>query len=235
MLSIAATVLSLVVMVALLLTSVDRILNSPCGASCGFALDKAGSSNPLDMGLAKLSGYFPLDFIVFTVLVCYMFLSTLHGLVMIGVRICCVELYSIAPKRTMPHGILMGSWMVMFVVLTFNFQTLTLAPQYTTFGNQFFLNTSAPGAVKQDCTLSDAAYASNSSAIPGNPCMMTQISRIINTVNVQTPFVGVTLFFSNLVFVGFFLLFVVYALFRGKSKGGERDFLSDGNNYDDNF
>lgn len=47
-----------------------------------------------------------------------------------------IQLYEVKKKSTMPHGLVMGVWLLMFVVLLLNVELLTLAPQYTTFGNQ---------------------------------------------------------------------------------------------------
>lgn len=204
---------SLFVVVSFILSSIDMLVNSKCGPACGYRVDTPQIQNPSDVALSALSQYFPMDFILFGFLACYLFVSSIHGLVMIGVRLLCWKLYSMPPRRTMPHAVLMGSWMIMFVVLTLNMQILTFAPQYATFGNQFFVNRTN-GPEKLACTLEVALHNHTT----GDFCKMTQISRIINTINVQTPFVGVVLFFANLGFVGFYFLFSLIAIFKPTSR-----------------
>jgi LMBR1 domain-containing protein 1 len=204
---------SLFVVISFVLSSIDMLVNSKCGAACGYRVESPEIQNPSDVALSALSQYFPMDFILFGFIACYLFVSSIHGLVMIGVRILCWKLYSMPPRRTQPHAVLMGSWMIMFVVLTLNMQILTFAPQYATFGNQFYYNQTL-SASKLDCTLEVSIH----NHTKGDFCKMTQIARIINTINVQTPFVGVVLFFANLAFVGFYCLFSLVAIFKPVSR-----------------
>lgn len=232
-LAIVAWALSLLIMVSLAMSTTDRLMHSQCGSSCAYALDSPTLFNPLDEVLKLLAPAFPLDFVFFGVLVLYVFLATVHGLVMLGVRLCVWKLYSFFPRRTMPNGVLMGCWMVMFVVLVLNMQVLTLSPSYVTFGTQFMVanstaanatsttNTSTSSlaaAVQMKCTLGASIHDTSI-----NACTMTKVGLILNTFNVQLPFFAAVLFFANLGFLGLYLVFNIIALFRSKAKTGRAD------------
>jgi len=213
---------SLLIVLSLTLSSVDKLMHSTCKYSCAWALDSPTLPNPIDLMLTQFSKAFPIDFLVFGGLTIYMFLCALSGLVTLGVRIFFWKLYEIRPRNTSPTALLMGCWMLMFVALSLNMEVLTLAPRYASFGNQFYYSNSTgiPSNVsltsdlehnllwlndqlgsKEDCTIEE----SNTNG----RCVMSQVSRFIHMIDLQLPFFGVVLFFANLAFLGFFLLWLV--------------------------
>jgi len=68
-------------------------MNSECGISCGFVVEKNTYFNPLDQFLVQLSKFFPLDYILFATILLYVFISSLYGLVKLGVRIICFTVH----------------------------------------------------------------------------------------------------------------------------------------------
>ncbi len=107
----------------------------------------------------------------------------------------------------MPNAMLMGSWILMFVALALNMEILTFTPQYATFGSQFYMkpdNSSGEVVlVRTDCTIDVAG-------IGENVCVMSQVARFIQLINIQLPFFGVILFFANLVFLAAYFFTLVY-------------------------
>merc|ERR1711967_205816 len=73
MIGISMMVISLLVVVSLLLTLLDRLLHSPCGWSCGYTLKERLIFNPIDEIFLRLSKIFPVDFIILATLVLYIF------------------------------------------------------------------------------------------------------------------------------------------------------------------
>jgi LMBR1 domain-containing protein 1 len=82
---------------AILITSLDRVvslnlskvklLNSECGYSCGFLIQKEHFLNPMDWILVKLSNYFPADYIIFFIIVSFVFISSFYGNIKAGTKI----------------------------------------------------------------------------------------------------------------------------------------------------
>jgi len=142
---------SLLLVVSILLSTIDRFQNSDCGASCGYALTQASLWNPIDKGMVTFSKVFPIDYIFFALLVFYFMIATINGLVALGVRCLCYKLYDVVKGQTQPHALVMGTWLIMMCMLVLNMQIITLAPQYSTFGQEFYynwrLNQSQPQAV----------------------------------------------------------------------------------------
>jgi len=223
---------SLLIVISITLSSVDKLMHSTCKYSCAWALDKPTLPNPIDLMLKEFSKAFPIDFLVFGALTVYMFVCSLSGLVTLGVRIFFWRLYDIRPRNTAPTALLMGCWMLMFVALSLNMEVLTLSPQYATFGNQFYYTSNSTiiptngtiingtdithpnfgdslffgeeTATKETCTI-DVSDTNGQ-------CIMSQVSRFIHLIDLQLPFFGVVLFFANLAFVAFFVIWMVREL-----------------------
>jgi LMBR1 domain-containing protein 1 len=170
-LAIPLLLLSFLIVVSMTITVIDKFLHSPCGPSCGYALDSPQIINPIDQALRFLNQFFPLDAIAFAGLVIYIYFACVHGMVSLGVRILVWKLYSIKKGNSYPHAIMMAAWFLMFIALVLNMQVLTLAPQYSTFGNQFYVTSSYNNATKSleyskySCTVQISQYV---------PCNRTQ-------------------------------------------------------------
>jgi len=204
--------LSILIVLSLAMSSVDKLMHSTCKYSCAYSIPKPTLPNPIDLMLGEFSKAFPIDFLVFGGLTCYMFVCALNGLVNLGVRLFVFRIYEIRAKHSMPSALLMGCWMLMFVALALNMEVLTLSPQYATFGNQFYANITMSGGptpiiqvTKEKCTieLSDT----------NGQCIMSQVGRFIHLIDLQLPFFGVVLFFANLLFIAAYLLFLTRELF----------------------
>lgn len=90
MLGITAACLSILIFGSLFLGAIDRLLNSECGFSCGFMATQTSVFNPLDSVLVYFSTMFPLDYLLFGILMIYIFISSLYGIVSSGVKLLCV-------------------------------------------------------------------------------------------------------------------------------------------------
>lgn len=73
------------------ITNLDRYLNSQCGFTCGYVIEKYTFFNPLDFILVEMSKYYPLDFILFATILFYMFITCLYGLVRLGIKFLCIN------------------------------------------------------------------------------------------------------------------------------------------------
>lgn len=227
---ITLSLVSLLMVVSIAITVTDKLMHSECKLKCGYALDKTTFPNPIDLVLTESAKVFPVDFVVFGFFAIYTFICSVNGLVALGVRLCGYKLYNIRPSRTMPHALLFGTWLLMFVVLTINIQTMTLSPQYATFGTQFFFPasnhthphpntthhngmvlTDTSSSSKTECTM--AGYVQH-----GNQCAMTQIGAFVHTLNLQIPFFGGVIFFANILFIAVYLLSLTCVLVCGRGK-----------------
>ena len=81
MVGVITLIISVLFVLSLLLGSINRLISSECGFSCGFIETKSTIFNPLDSLLVSISCYFPLDYFVFSSIILYIFVSSLYGIV----------------------------------------------------------------------------------------------------------------------------------------------------------
>ena len=106
-----------------------------------------------------------------------------------GIRLLWVKLYSVRARKTAPQGILLTILILMLSIVALNFQVLTLAPQYATFGTQQYMIEVNGTQTYYDCcipTSDDSGSASESDVLEcsvehediilGN-CTMTQLAQ----------------------------------------------------------
>ncbi|RLN74582.1 hypothetical protein BBJ28_00014683, partial [Nothophytophthora sp. Chile5] len=147
--------MSLVVVISMLITSVDKMANS--SFQRGFLLNAPEFPNPMDLLLVLASRVFPLDYVVFAVLFVYLFVVSLLILKRHGLQFLCFRLGRLQPRLTTAATMTLVSLVMMQLAMVGLFALLTLAPQYATFGHQVFAD-AATGRVTP-CTLEEAANA----------------------------------------------------------------------------
>ncbi len=91
-------VISVLILISLLTTSLDRLLHSKCGLNCGYMLDDMNYDNYLDISLLQFSKYFHLDFIFFAIINIYVYICSIYGFARLGVRIFCFTVKCILIK-----------------------------------------------------------------------------------------------------------------------------------------
>ena len=196
------------------MSTVDRIKNSECKWSCGFALPSAASPifNPIDQLLVAVSPAFPVGLIFFGVFIVYIFACAITGLAALGVRVLCLKLFPVRAHGTPANGLIMGTWLLMFVALAVTQQVFTIAPQYVSFGHQSYPATSDtdPTVVTKKACRPDVT-----GLVPGT-CVFTEIAKFLYRTNTQMPFFGVAQFFSTIFFLAATLAFTVYAFCRSE-------------------
>eukprot|EP00457_Paulinella_chromatophora_P004695 gb/GEZN01004707.1/.p1 GENE.gb/GEZN01004707.1/~~gb/GEZN01004707.1/.p1 ORF type:complete len:577 (-),score=126.37 gb/GEZN01004707.1/:186-1850(-) len=219
---------SLLVWLSILLTTLDRFLNSDCKFQCSYTLTTSRLPNPIDLGLIYFSKFFPLDFFLFGLLMLYMFFASLIGLTKLGVRICCFKMYDVEKYATMSNALIMGIWLLVMLLAALNLQVWTIAPQYSLFGTQFYYEwqlddstnsdpadgsvspvvcgPSVPGCIRvgeaQPCTVGSTNEAENY-------CTPSQVGNFLLMINTQIPLFGAVIFYTNIIFLLSFVVSLV--------------------------
>lgn len=192
---------SLLVAGSMALTLGDRMVHSTCGWSCGFAMSGSTYFNPTDEILLYFSHWFPLDFIVLGFLVLYAFGSSLYGVVSLGLRILCFQIFTLKPRKSQPQALLMLCNVLSHILLAMCTVLLTLAPDYTSFGVQ-----AAPvgtNVVDHRCSLEK-----NTDELVGSTrCQISVISKFFTRIAIAMPLFPVLYFFANTTFVLVFSVF----------------------------
>ncbi|KAE9359101.1 hypothetical protein PF008_g2396 [Phytophthora fragariae] len=207
-------VLSLLIVVSMLITSIDKMAHS--NFERGFLLNAPEFPNPMDLLLVLASRVFPLDYVVFAVLFVYLFAISLIVLKRHGLQFLCFRLGRLQPRLTSAATMTMLSLVLMQLAMVGLFALLTLAPQYATFGHQMFAN--ASGRVVP-CTLEEAANAAAAAAKSGGlpaHCRLTQLARFYNILAVELPMFGTAFFVGQFFCAAAFVPWVAHAYCMAK-------------------
>lgn len=112
------------------MTSIDRLIHSECGFSCGYMLEKSPKFfNPLDHILLRLSSYhenifniqlFLLDTMFFSIILFYTFICVLYGVIKIGINLFSLEIYKIKRRETIPQALSIVSVLVILMMFAFS-------------------------------------------------------------------------------------------------------------------
>jgi len=195
---------SLLLIASFLLSLIDKVA-SGCGAPCGFITSHPQIKNPIDIILANLAPYFPLDYIILGSIILFIFFCTLGGIIRIGIRFLWVHLFTIRARRSPPQGLLLATLFLMLALLALNMQIVTLAPKYSLYGSQNYIDTTTNSTMP--CSI-DA---------PPESCPMSQIGTIVTRIQMGTPFFGVVYYVATWVFLGTFLIGFIVSIVRRKA------------------
>eukprot|EP01116_Phalansterium_solitarium_P001295 TRINITY_DN11090_c0_g1_i2.p1 TRINITY_DN11090_c0_g1~~TRINITY_DN11090_c0_g1_i2.p1 ORF type:complete len:534 (-),score=117.95 TRINITY_DN11090_c0_g1_i2:208-1767(-) len=202
---------SLLIFVSILLTNVDKAINSTnfCGAACGYVLAIPELVNPLDYILTVVSPYFPTDYVLLALIVIYVFFATLSGVTNIGVRFLWILMYKVRSGRTPAQGLLLTSIILMFSTLALNMEITTIAPQYATWGSQHYYDHTKNATVP--CSI-DA---------PAGNCTMTQIGTFVTSISVRTSFFAIIYYYATWVFLVAVIIGGIVAMCKARSSNVE--------------
>jgi len=198
---------SLLLFVSLTLTQIVRLStkSSLCGAACGYVINTPYLDNPLDYILQHLARWQAfVDVGVFAAVIAYLFVVTLSGVAKIGIRVLWLTLFKLKRRSSPPQGLMLAAVILVLALLAINNILMALAPQYTAFGGQSYLDKNTGDRVP--CSLTQLG--------PGNLCHLSQIATLSTRINLSMPFFGVVFFWASWVFLATTLLSVFVAVVR---------------------
>lgn len=135
---IVCLMISMVIFASLLIGNIDKALHS-LGPKMGYALPKRTLPNPMDIVLQYAQEVFPLDYIVILLVVLFLFLASTSGIRELGVWCLCIRAYKVRPGKSRPQALVFLSFLLIFVVLGINILIYFMAPMYTLYGNQHYI------------------------------------------------------------------------------------------------
>ncbi|KKK23788.1 hypothetical protein P175DRAFT_0496917 [Aspergillus ochraceoroseus IBT 24754] len=206
--------------VSMLLTAIDKAKNSICKHRCGYILGHINIFNPINQVFVQSAKVFPIDYVIFTLLVLLFFSGSVVGIATVGIRFLWIRIFQIRKGHTSPQALLLMTAMLMLMILALNYSiSMVVAPQYATFGPQTFCDRSpdSPGTLL-DCAdskhLVRSCSESGENEAAKKVCTPSVASTILNRVSINFPFFGAVFFWAQFVFLGFYLIALVAALFR---------------------
>jgi LMBR1 domain-containing protein 1 len=188
-----------------------NVVKLVCQAETGYLgtlLNKPRLVNHFDESLVMLSELFPLDMVVMSGALAFMFVASLYGVLRLGLRCCvCLAVYRFKRRQTSSSAMLIFGAVVLVMALALVSQVPALAPKYATFGSQM-----VRGHVH--CSLSDEAENNKH-------CTMSQIAVLLVTLVKEFPM------FSHLFYLTSWLhaaVVILSLLLRGVCGGRAANF-----------
>ena len=199
---------AILIWVSMLLTGIDKAKNSICKTHCGYVLGHIQIFNPLNWIFVKSAKVFPIDYVLFLLLVLFFFSSSVVGIATIGIRFLWLRIFQIRKGHTSPQALLMATVMLTLMALAINYAVAMLvAPQYAHWGPQTYCNRPVrhPGE-QPDCTdhknailpCTEKSHSDAARAV----CTASVISTFLDRISVNFSFFGVVDFWAQFAFLG---------------------------------
>ncbi|KAF4311146.1 putative lmbr1 domain protein [Botryosphaeria dothidea] len=213
-------IFALLIFVSMLITGIDKAKNSICKAGCGYVLGHINIFQPVNWIFVQSSKVFPIDYIIFLLLVLFLFSSSVVGIATVGIRFLWITIFRIRKGHTSPQALLLATVLLTLMVLAINYSVaMVIAPQYATFGPQTYCDrpTRHPGE-QPDCSEHKSAIKP-CTELAENPvakdiCTPSVVTTFINRVTVNFPFFGVVDFWAQFAFLAVYLIVFITMLFR---------------------
>ncbi|ORY01972.1 LMBR1-like membrane protein-domain-containing protein [Clohesyomyces aquaticus] len=213
-------VFALLVFTSMLITGIDKAKNSICGSHCGYILGYMHIFQPINYILVKSSKVFPIDYVLFLLLVLFFFSASVVGIATVGIRFLWVTLFKIRKGHTSPQALLMSTVLLTLMVLAINYSiAMLVAPQYATFGSQTFCDREPrhPGE-QPDCSNHHSAIKpcreTTKRSAASEVCTPSVISTFVNRITINFPVFGIVLFWAQFAFLGVYMIVFLLTLFK---------------------
>ncbi|KAK4129410.1 hypothetical protein N657DRAFT_640029 [Parathielavia appendiculata] len=212
--------LAILVWVSMLITSIDKSVNSICKQHCGYILGHLNVFQPINWIFVQSAKAFPVDYILMALLVLFFFSSSITGLASIGIRFLWVRIFQIKKGRTAPQALLITAVLLALIILAINYAVaMVVAPQYAIYGTQTFcVNTPRRPGGQPDCR-EHRDMVRPCSEVFSEPaakdvCTPTVMSTFLNRITLNWPVFGAVDFWAQFAFLAVFLVVFLTSLFR---------------------
>lgn len=201
---------AILIWVSMLLTGIDKAKNSICKSHCGYILGHVNVFNPINWIFVMSSKVFPIDYVIFLLLVVFFFASSVVGIAAVGIRFLWLRLFQIRKGHTSPQALLITTVLLTLIVLAINYSVaMFVAPQYSHYGPQTFCDrplrfpTDQPDCSNDKSKIRPCSEVSKSQAA-ANVCTPSVVSTFIDSVTVNFSVFGAVCFWSQFAFLGMY-------------------------------
>ena len=213
-------VIAIFIWVNMLITGIDKAKNSVCKARCGYLLGEIRILQPMNWIFVKAAKVFPIDYVIYLLLVLLFFSGSVVGLATLGIRVLWLQIFRIRKGHTSPQALLLAAELLALIVLALNYSiSMLVAPQYSTWGPQTYCDHPPrhPGE-QPDCSSHrnhiKACSETASSSQAKNVCTPSVVSTFLNRITVNFYYFGAIDFWAQFAFLGIFLVVFILTLFK---------------------
>ncbi|CAF1024819.1 unnamed protein product [Rotaria sp. Silwood1] len=195
---------AILIFISLLLSNINKCIHFVSFKQI-FAQGNKTLPNPIDIIITWTGKFYPVSYIVLSLLLVYIIVTSLFGLQQLGIWYFWVRMYRFSRGRTKPQAILMLSSLMMFIVVAINAFVYLLIPQYSIYGDQNYALVNST-VTAQPCT----------QYVTTDQCEMTVMGRIILRFFYKVWFFGAVYFFLSWLFLIVFLVSCIVKIVRNR-------------------
>lgn len=245
--------LSLIILATLLITDIDRILNSG-GPKTGYILPKPRLFNPMEYVFTKAQDLIVIGPMPLLIILCFLVVATISGIRNLGLWLMLARLHRVKVGRTPPQALLFFCITIMLTALAFNLLLYSMASHYITFGNQNYQ--SSPALTALEYSGNGASGGNNNgttttttTAAPSvmpeikscnfddypkhkNDCILTRGSILLMRMMSQLWVFGAIFYWSSWIFVAIGLVSLIAYIYRGKRQAAH-DLVADEDEFEE--
>ncbi|XP_064486906.1 probable lysosomal cobalamin transporter [Ornithodoros turicata] len=181
--------------ISLLLANIDKIEHS-LGYKTGYLLPNHTLPNPLDMLLVYAQSVYPLDYVLFVILILFLVLCTIYSIQRIGIWFLWLRVARIRAGRTYARGLLLLCLSLMYAMIAIQPLIFAVAPRYVTYGSEHFVqhigNKTHPETVAVRC---------NAETSLPDDCVMTRASVLLMRFFYKAWIFGAAYYWATWVFL----------------------------------
>ena len=173
------------------------------GPKSGYILQNGTLPNPIDILLVYAQSVFPLDYIMYCTMILFFFFCSITGIQTIGIRFLWISVYKIRSQKTKPQAIVLMCLNLMFILLAINVIMFFVVPDYTTYGDQYFVNNSTKKIEKCNDIEKDESH-----------CDMSRISVLLLEFHYKVWIFGAAYYYLTWLFLIVIAVGAVYKLYE---------------------
>ena len=194
----------------------NHIISNILGPKSGYILQNGTLPNPVDLLLVEAQSVFPLDYIIYCVMILFFLFCSMTGIQTIGIRFLWLSVYKIRGQKTKPQAIVLMCLNLIFVLLAINVIMFSVVPDYTTYGNQNFINnTTQKVEVCKDIEKLE------------HDCNMSRISVLLLAFHYKAWIFGVAYYYLIWLFLLVVVTGAVYKMYELRSVSNGRNILEE--------
>ena len=152
-------------------------------------------------------------------MILFFLFSSMAGVKNVGIRFLWLSVYKIRAQKTKPQALVLMCLNLIFLLLAINVIMFSVVPDYTTYGNQNFINNETHQVEK--C---------NDIEQMENQCDMSRISVLLLAFHYKAWIFGAAYFYLTILFLIVIVVGAVYKIYRMKTS--TRDDFEDDEEYE---
>lgn len=197
---------ALLLFLSLLFSNINKCIHFQ-GFQFVFAQGNRTLPDLVDVILTWTGQVYPISYILLALFLTYIIFTSIFGLQQLGIWYFFIRMYRFSRGRTKPQALLLLSSLLMFIVVAINVFVYLLIPQYSIYGNQFYLQTRPH---RRPSTQSCTQYVTT------DLCQMTVMGRILLLFFYKVWFFAAAFFVLSWLFLIVFLASCVLKILRAR-------------------